>query len=102
MKVCANESVYWPGMDASIHSIRANCMVCSNIAPSQPRKPIILTRSSDWPFQLIVMDLFHIGDHAYLACADRLTDRLILGHGLLSADNPPSHIPNPMAGQSLQ
>ena len=32
----ANGSVYWPAMDALIHSIRANCMVCSNITPSQP------------------------------------------------------------------
>ena len=31
MKACANESVYWPMMDASVHSIRASCMVCSNI-----------------------------------------------------------------------
>ena len=84
MKACANDSVYWPRMDASIRSIRANCMVCSNIAPSQPREPIILTRSLVWPFQLIVMDLFYIGDHAYLACTDRLTGWLILYHLELS------------------
>lgn len=78
MKARANESVYWPGMDASIRSIRANCMVCSTMAPSQPREPIILTRSPEWPFQQIVMDIFYIGDHTYLACADRLTGWLIL------------------------
>ena len=78
MKANANESVYWPGMDASICSIRANCIVCSNITPSQPRESIILTQSPDWPFQQIVMDLFYVGDHVYLACADRLTGCLIL------------------------
>ena len=36
MKACANELVYSPGMDASICSIWANCMICSSIAPSQP------------------------------------------------------------------
>ena len=72
MKACANESVYWPGMDASIHSIRANITSC------QPQAPIILTRSPDWPSQQIVMDLFYIGDHTYLASADRLTGWLIL------------------------
>ena len=51
MKTHANELVYWLGMDASIFSIRANCMVCSNIAPSQPWEPIILTQYPDWPFQ---------------------------------------------------
>ena len=56
-------------------SIRANCMVCSNITPWEP---IILTQSPDWPFQQIVMDLFHTGDHTYLACADRLIGWLIL------------------------
>ena len=65
-------------MDTSICSIRVNCMVCSNITPSQPQEPIILTQSPDWPFQQIVMDLFYIGDHTYLACTDRLTGWLIL------------------------
>ena len=43
MKVHADESVYWPGIDASICSIRTNCMVCSNIPSSQPWELIILT-----------------------------------------------------------
>ena len=80
MKARANELVYWPGMDALIHSIRANCMICSNITPSQPQEPIILTRSPDWPFQQIVMDHFYVRDYAYLACADRLSSWLILYH----------------------
>ena len=80
MKAHTNELVYWPEMDALICSIRANCMVCSNIAPSQPWEPIILTQSPDWPFQQIVMDLFYVLDHAYLACTDRLTGWLILYH----------------------
>ena len=50
MKAHANESVYWPGMDASIGSIRANCMVYSNITSSQPQEPMILRWSPDWPF----------------------------------------------------
>ena len=70
MKACANKSVYWPGMSALICSIRANCMVCSNIAPSQPLEPIIFTQSLDWPFQQIVMDFFYIRDHTYLAYTD--------------------------------
>ena len=80
MKARANESVYWPGMDVSIRSIRANCMECSTIAPSQPREPIIQTQSPEGPFQQIVMDIFYIGDCTYLTCADRLTGWLILYH----------------------
>ena len=41
--------------------------------PSQRRKPIILTQSTDWPFQPIVMDLFYVGAHAYLASSNWLT-----------------------------
>ena len=78
MKARANESVYWPGMDASIRNIRANCMLCSTIAPSQPRELIILTQSPEWPFQQIVIDIFYIGDRTYLTCSDRLTGWLIL------------------------
>ena len=43
MKAHANESVYWPGINASIRTTRANCTECSKIAPSQPREPITLT-----------------------------------------------------------
>ena len=67
-------------MNASIHNTRASCMFCMKIAPSQTKEPINLTQSPDWPFQQIVMDLFYVGNHGYLACADRLTGWLILYH----------------------
>ena len=78
MKARANDSVYWPGMNASIRNFRANCSICTTIAPSQPREPITMTPSPEWPFQQIVMDIFHVGHVTYLACADRLTGWLIL------------------------
>ena len=80
MKARANDSVYWPGMNASIRNFRANCSFCTTIAPSQPREPITMTPSPEWPFQQIVMDIFHVGHVTYLACADRLTGWLILYH----------------------
>ena len=73
MKACANESVYCPRMNASIRNTRAGCTYCSRIAPSQPNEPIKFTPSPDGPFQQIVMDLFLVGNHEYLACTDRLT-----------------------------
>ena len=80
MKAHANESVYWPGMNVSIRTTRANCTECSKIAPSQPREPLTLTVSPDWPFQQIMIDLSHVGSQTYLACADRLTGWLIIHH----------------------
>ena len=76
--VPSNESVYWPRMNASICSIRANCTLCLKVAPSQPKEPAHFTPSLDWPFQQIVTDLFHVWNHGYLACTDRLTGWLIL------------------------
>ena len=67
-------------MNVSIRTTRTICTECSKIVPSQPREPITLTPSSDWLFQQIVMDLFHVGNQTYLACADRLTGWLIIHH----------------------
>ena len=55
-------------------------MFCTKIATSQTKEPINLTQSPDWPFQQILMELFYVGNHGYLACADRLTGWLILYH----------------------
>ena len=56
------------------------CYTKRSIASSQSWEPVILIHSLDWLFQQIVMDLFYVGDHAYLACTDRLTGWLILYH----------------------
>ena len=80
MKGHANESLYLPRINASIRNTRAGCTYCSKIAHSQPKEPINLTPSPDWPFQQIIIALFYVGNHGYLACADRLTIWLILYH----------------------
>ena len=73
MKARATESVYWPGINISIRHHHSSCTACSKIAPSQPKEPLILTPSPEWPFQQVVMDLFHVESSTYLACAARLT-----------------------------
>ena len=80
MKAHVNDTVYWPGMNASIRNFRANCPTRATIAPSQPQEPIMMTPAPEWPFQQIKMDIFHVSHIAYLACADRLTGWLILYH----------------------
>ena len=78
MKARANQSVYWPDMDASMRNFRAACATCNFITPSQAREPITLAPSPEWPFQQIVMDLLYVEHHTYLACADRFTGLLML------------------------
>ena len=85
MKARANRSVYWPGMNAPIRNTRASCMFCAKIAPRQTKEPINRTQSPDWQ---IVIDLFYVRNHRYLACTDRLTGWLIryhLSHGQANA-----------------
>ena len=85
MKARANETVYWPGMDSCIRNHRESCSTCIRIAPSQPREPIVLTESPEWPFQKIALDLFYVNGQAYLVCADRFTGWLMIYH------LPPGH-----------
>ena len=80
MKARAHETVYWPGMDPCINNHRDTCATCIRVSPSLPREPLILTTSPEWPFQKIVMDLFYVDHHVYLACADRFTGWLIMYH----------------------
>ena len=80
MRSRANETVYWPGMDACIRNHRDTCGTCSRIAPSQPREPLVLSETPEWPFQKIVMDLFVVEHHTYLAIADRFSGWLTLYH----------------------
>ena len=70
MKTHANESVYWPGMNASICNYRDNCITCSRNSPCLPHEPIHMTPTPEVPFQQIVMDLFYLEPFTYLACAD--------------------------------
>ena len=35
----AKEAFWWPGLKPAIESIRANCLVCHENAPSNPKRP---------------------------------------------------------------
>ena len=73
MKARANQSIYWPGMDASIKQYKGTCAYCQTNAPSQPREPIILSPSPEFPFQQICLDYFEINQHSYLVTVDRFS-----------------------------
>ena len=80
MQTRANESVYWPGLNASIRNTRQSCRVCTQLAPSQPKEPLLLTDVPQWPFQHICMDMFEHSGHNYLAVVDRYSGWLIMYH----------------------
>ena len=78
MQARANQTVYWPGMNASIRNFKAGCTTCSNIAPSQSKETINLSPPPQWPFQQICIDYFEISGHTYLSCVDRFSGWLSL------------------------
>ena len=80
MKSRANKAIYWPGMNASIQNKRYTCTACNEIAPSQPKEPMMQTPEPEWPFQQICTDYFELNGHAYLSIVDRFTGWPIVYH----------------------
>ena len=73
MRFCANQCVYWPGLNSSIRNHRATCHDCIRNAPSQPPEPLILTPSPTYPFEQICAVYFHIGHFSHLTIVDRFS-----------------------------
>ena len=65
-----------------IHNMRYTCKTCNELAPSQPKEPIQLSPSPDWPFQQICTDYFQLEHHSYLSIIDRYTAWLNIYHFL--------------------
>ena len=73
MTARANQTVYWPGMNASIRLHRTSCRACNEIAPSQSSEPLIMTPPPEWPFQKICADYFDSDGHSYITIVDRFS-----------------------------
>ena len=71
MHARANISLYWPGINADIRTYRQVCKVCTEIAPSQPNEPLVLSPTPEWPFQMICIDLFELSNFTYVVIVDR-------------------------------
>ena len=71
MQALARERLFWPGLDAAIRQVRAQCTQCNENAPSQHREPLILTPDPEVPFQQTVADLCDLEGNLILVYADR-------------------------------
>ena len=78
MKARANQTVYWPGMDAQMRNFKDTCTDCLERSPSQQPEPILLTPSPEWPFQAICLDYFELNGHSYLSIVDRFSGWLCI------------------------
>lgn len=70
----AKASVFWPGITSDITSIRAQCIQCNRIAPSNPSAPPTPLISPYYPFQCLCADFFHHNGTNYLVIVDRYSN----------------------------
>ena len=80
MSARAKLSMYWPGIMNDIRNMRYTCKTYIELAPSQPKEPIQLSPSPDWPFQQICADYFQLEHHSYLSIINRYTAWLNIDH----------------------
>ena len=61
------ESLYWPGMAASIEDTVAKCSVCAKYTHSNHREPLIQTGTPERPWQIVSTDIFGVSDMGFTA-----------------------------------
>ena len=76
----ANQTVYWPGIMSSIRNMWYECQICNNIAPSQSKEPLIISKTPQYPFHYICADYFEIKGNHYLAVLDRFSSWIMIYH----------------------
>ena len=76
----ANRTVYWPGITNSIRNTWYNCQRYNNIAPSQSKEPLIISKTPEYPFQCTCAEYFKIKGNHYLATVDRCSSWIMIYH----------------------
>ena len=56
----AKEAFWWPGLKPAIESIRANCLVCHENAPSNPKQPSMGVFKTNYAYKALSMDHFFL------------------------------------------
>ena len=54
----AKEAFCWPGLKPAIESIRANCLVCHENAPSNSKQPSMGVFKTNYAYEALAMDHF--------------------------------------------
>ena len=69
-KLRARDLVFWPGMTKQIEDIVTNCSNCQELRSSNPREPMLLHEISQYPWQIVVTDLFLWNDVNHVVVVD--------------------------------
>ena len=71
MLLRAKECFWWPGLKQAIESVRANCLICHENAPSQPKQPSMGVLRTKYAYEALSMEHFFLKGVEYLAIVDR-------------------------------
>ena len=66
-----SNSVWWPGMNDDIRTMRANCRMCNSYTPSKAKEPPVPLPDLQYPFQQICSDYFTLEARHYLVIINR-------------------------------
>ena len=70
MIIRAKEAFWWPGLKQAIENKRANCLVCHENAPSNPKQPSMEVFKTKYAYEALAMDHFFLRGVEYLDIAD--------------------------------
>ena len=62
----AQETVYWPGMNAKITDYIQKCDVCMSLQKNQTKEPLICHEPTSRPWEKVATDIFTLDDKNYL------------------------------------
>ena len=73
MEARARSLVFWLGITADTHHIRAECSPCIRNAPSHAQMPASDQFVPSSPFEAVFGDIFGFNGHHFLIASDRLS-----------------------------
>ena len=68
-RALARSCVWWPGLSKKIEEVVGTCATCEK-ERKLPPEPLQPTKTPDYPWQKIAMDLFELNGHTYLIVVD--------------------------------
>ena len=69
-KLCARNTVYWPGISKDITELISNCETCISFWNAQPIEPLLKHEIPDQPWVKIGADLFSFDNKDYVIVVD--------------------------------
>lgn len=84
----AQQTVFWPGINADITNTVRACEPCQVLQPSQQQEPLMNDDDPNRPFESVSADFFSVAGKSFLVIADRLSGWPVVipcGHDTTSA-----------------